>query len=98
MPIRVRFVGGCWHNMLPLLTSLPATMSSLDGVHLYHLAEFYTEWCGTPYYQYIHESFVKGSRVSIRTCRENFPAWELPIENLDKFGPRWATKQRWGQN
>jgi len=96
LPIRIRFVGGCWHNMLPEMKTLPPIVSSSDEVHVYHLAEFYTK-AGTAYYQYIHKSLIKGDRVSLSTCRERMPRWTLNQVELENQVRR-AIQQAYKQN
>jgi len=99
MPIRVRFVGGCWHNMLPVMTTLPPVISTSDGVHTYHLAEFYSEAFRTPYYQYVHSSLIGPNGVSLKTCREDFPYWEPDLNKVSqKPRRRWPRKQAFRQN
>ena len=81
LPMRIRFVGGCWHNSLLEMRTLPAIMSTADGVHVYHLVEFYTR-ARTVYWQYVHKSMIGDGVVSIATCREAFPRWDLDIPEL----------------
>lgn len=95
-PTRIRFVGGCWHNMLPLMKSLPAMIATLDGVHVYYLGEFETYW-GTRYWQYVHESHVGEGTVDACVCREKFPVWRINIPQL-QAKIRVRLKQSWKQN
>lgn len=96
LPIRIRFVGGCWHNCLLSLNTLAAVVSSADGVHTYHLAEFYTKH-RTAYYQYIHSSLIQGGSVDPDACVERFPYWDLDPKVVESKG-RWRTRQAFRQN
>lgn len=56
---RIRFVGGPWHNLVPLVGRLLPVLTTSDGMHRYFLSQFETEY-STKYYQYVHESCVSG--------------------------------------
>ena len=96
LPIRIRFVGGCWHNCLLSLSTLAPILSSADGVHTYHLVEFYTQH-RTVYYQYVHSSLISGSIVHEETCRERFPYFTLDPKRVESKG-KFRVKQSFRQN
>lgn len=83
VPVRVRFVGGPWHNLMPLLDMTPPFYFTADGQHRYHLAQFETGW-GTLYYQYVHFSLVSGRSVDSRVCGEWFPKFQINVKQLER--------------
>ncbi len=95
LPIRIRFVGGCWHNCLLSLNTLAHVLSSADGVHTYHLVEFYTSR-RTPYYQYVHASLISGTSIHEEASRERFPYFDVDpkvVESKVRFRVRQAFRQ-----
>ena len=76
LPIRIRFVGGVWHNSIPQMDTLYRCVYTADGVHRYHLVEFKT-LAGTTYYQYVHASLIFGDLVDRSTYQERVPVWRL---------------------
>lgn len=97
LPIRIRFVGGCWHNCLLTLNTLASTVASADGVHTYHLAEFYTKR-RTAYYQYIHESMIWEDTVNPDAFVERFPYWDLDPKAVESKGRLRRPRQAYRQN
>lgn len=83
-PIRVRFVGGPWHNLLPEITTLTSVAITADGQHRYHLAEYETPDFGTIYYQYIHFSLINNGRVKASTCLERLPCFIIDSRQLER--------------
>lgn len=75
---------------------LSPVVSTADGVHVYHLAEFYTKF-RTVYYQYVHESLIRGGKISPDTCEERFPFWSPDLAQVRGKGIRKA-KQAFRQN
>lgn len=97
LPVRIRFVGGCWDNRLPMMNVLAPVVSSADGVHVYHLAEFYTPAFHTVYYQYVHENLICNGKISLDTCEERFPYWSPDLGQVRGKGIR-KTRQAFRQN
>lgn len=83
VPIRVRFVGGPWHNLMPLLQEIGPFAGTADGQHRYQLAQFETVK-GTLYYQYIHMSLIQGDAVKASVCREYFPRFSINVRQLER--------------
>ncbi len=82
VPVRIRFVGGPWHNLIPLLERLEVRFYTADGEHCYHLAEFVSPG-ETVYYQYIHSSLISEGGVSARVCKEYFPRFSINVRQLE---------------
>jgi hypothetical protein len=83
LPVRIRFVGGPWHNLIATCETLTTIMTTADLMHRYQLAEFETPY-GTHYYQYIHTSLISGTKVKATVCGEYFPRWEISQKQIDR--------------
>lgn len=83
-PVRIRFVGGPWHNRVEAVQALTPTVfiSGFSGDTRYHLAQ-YISAMGTTYYQYVHSSLVSGTHVSNCTHRERLAVWRLDQKKLE---------------
>ncbi len=81
-PIRIRFVGGPWHNLIPVVESVFPTLYTADGANCYRLCECYTG-LGTVYYQYVHSSLIVGGHVARRACNEQLATWPISKRKLN---------------
>ena len=81
-PKRIRFVGGPWHNIIPVVQHLSPNLFTADCLERYHLCEFETGM-ETRYYQYVHSSLITGRHVHRQACRERLAVWRLDRRQLD---------------
>lgn len=77
--IRVRFVGGPWHNLFGPL-GVPTIYGPKGDI--YRLAEFHTQHWRTKYYQYLHSSLIFEDRVAPSTYCERLPNWKINSRQL----------------
>ena len=90
-PKRIRFVGGPWHNLIPVVEFPVTNLFTADYLERYVLCEFRTRW-DTVYYQYVHSSLITGRHIHRRACMERLPVWRIDRRQLDSRIRRAAWK------
>lgn len=83
--MRVRFVGGPWHNRIQDTDLVPVWQVTREGKggagnrEKYHLHKFRTSR-GTRYVQYIHESLIANNgKPDPCAYKERFKKWNLSL-------------------